>query len=117
MSMNTISIGDTSLIASRLAYGCWRVAGSWNPAEVTPQSVAQGKQAAIAAVDQLARAHGVSRAVIDLTWLLKHPARITPIIGSIQPERIRECAKADDLELSREEWYRRFVAARGERLP
>lgn len=71
----------------------------------------------LAEVDELARAHGVSRIVIALAWLLRHPAGIVPIIGSVRPERIREAVRAAELQLSREEWYRLFVAARGERLP
>jgi len=38
-------------------------------------------------------------------------------VGSANPERIREAAQAADFELSREEWYQLFVAARGEPLP
>ncbi|WCJ58514.1 aldo/keto reductase [Fontisphaera persica] len=68
-------------------------------------------------VDELARAHGVSRVVIALAWLLRHPAGIVPIIGSIRPERIREAVRATQINLSREEWYRLFSAARKERLP
>jgi len=48
---------------------------------------------------------------------LKHPSKIQPIVGSISPERIRDAAKADQLELTREEWYRLLLAARGEPLP
>lgn len=69
------------------------------------------------ALDAVAHARGVSRAVIALAWLLKHPGKILPIIGSIQPERIREAVKADALELAREEWYHLLIAARGEPLP
>lgn len=68
-------------------------------------------------VDAIAKAHGVSRPVVALAWLLKHPARILPIIGSINPERIRESARAAEVQLSREEWYRLLIAARGEPLP
>jgi predicted oxidoreductase len=68
-------------------------------------------------VDALAKAHGVSRTVVALAWLLKHPAKIQPIIGSINPDHIREAAKATDLELTREGWYRLLVAARGEPVP
>jgi predicted oxidoreductase len=68
-------------------------------------------------LDAQARAHGVSRTVLALAWLLKHPAGIIPIVGSVQPERIRDAVKADSLELSREQWYRLLVAARGEGLP
>jgi predicted oxidoreductase len=49
--------------------------------------------------------------------LLKHPSKIIPIVGSINPERIREATKATELDLSREEWYRLLNAARGEPLP
>src|SRR5262245_34069332 len=49
--METISLGVSSLRSSRLAYGCWRVAGSWNPAEVTPESRAAGRKAILAAFE------------------------------------------------------------------
>ncbi|HWX19639.1 MAG TPA: aldo/keto reductase [Candidatus Binatia bacterium] len=68
-------------------------------------------------VDAVAKARGVSRTTVALAWLLKHPSKIMPIVGSIKPERIREAAKADDLELTREEWYRLLLAAQGEPLP
>jgi predicted oxidoreductase len=68
-------------------------------------------------VDEIARRHGVSRTVVALAWLLKHPSKIQPIIGSTNPDRIREAVRATDVELTREEWYRLLVAARGEPLP
>jgi predicted oxidoreductase len=52
-----------------------------------------------------------------LAWLLKHPAGILPVVGSTRPERIRGAVKADALDLSREDWYRIYVAARGRNLP
>ncbi len=68
-------------------------------------------------LDEIAAVRGVSRTVIALAWLMKHPSGIVPIVGSANPERIREAAKAADITLDREEWYRLFVAARGEPLP
>ena len=68
-------------------------------------------------LDKTAADHGVSRTVISLAWLLKAPSKIIPIIGSNNPDNIREAAKADELELSRDEWYRILVAARGQGLP
>ena len=68
-------------------------------------------------LDEIAHARGVSRAVIAYAWLLKHPSCIMPIVGSTNPGRIRDAAKADELELTREEWYRLLLAARGEPLP
>lgn len=71
----------------------------------------------LAVVDAVAKERGSSRTAVALSWLLKHPANIQPIIGSINPDRIRQAAKADEVELSREEWYRLLLAARGEPLP
>ncbi len=67
-------------------------------------------------LDEIARGHGVTRGVVALAWLLRHPAGIVPIIGSTNPERIQENAKADSLELTRYEWYRLLEAAVGHRL-
>lgn len=68
-------------------------------------------------LDDIARDYGVTRTIIALAWLLKHPAGIVPIIGSAKVERIQEAANADKVHLSRDEWYRLMEAARGERLP
>lgn len=68
-------------------------------------------------VDAIAAQYGVSRTVISLAWLLKHPARIIPIVGSTTPQNIRDAARADEIDISREDWYRLLLAARGEALP
>jgi predicted oxidoreductase len=68
-------------------------------------------------LDEIAGKSGVTRSAIALAWLLKHPSRIMPIVGSTNPQRIRDAAKADAIELSREDWYQLLLAARGEPLP
>jgi predicted oxidoreductase len=68
-------------------------------------------------LDLIARERGVSRQVVALAWLLKHPSGIAPIVGSTQPERIRDAATAAQLDLTRDEWYRLLEAALGQRLP
>jgi predicted oxidoreductase len=68
------------------------------------------------ALDLVARERGVSRSVVALAWLLKHPAKIVPIVGSTNPERVRDAINATEIELTREEWYRLLEAAYGQRL-
>jgi len=70
-----------------------------------------------AELDLIAKQKGSTRTTVAIAWLLKHPAGIIPIIGSTSPQRIREAAQADSLELTREEWYRLLEASRGERVP
>ncbi len=66
---------------------------------------------------ELASRRGVSRATIALAWLLRHPSGIIPIVGSSNPERIRELVQAETVHLTREEWYRLWETSRGARLP
>ncbi len=68
-------------------------------------------------VTQLAAQKQVSPEAILIAWLLRHPAGIQPVFGSTKPERVRACCQADTVELSREEWYRLFIAGRGGALP
>jgi len=68
-------------------------------------------------MDKIAGAASVSRTVLALSWLLKHPSRIIPIVGSTNPERIRSATTAETVDLSREDWYRLLVAGRMEPIP
>ena len=75
------------------------------------------EQALRDALQIAARLEECSRTTVALAWLLRHPAGIVPIIGSTNPEHIRDATKAADLRLSREEWYRLMEAAAGKQLP
>ena len=68
-------------------------------------------------VQKYAQRHETTAEAILLAWLLKHPAKIQPVLGTSRPDRLRACAKAVAVSLSREEWYSLFVAARGAPMP
>lgn len=68
-------------------------------------------------VARLAAAYQVSREAIVLGWLMRHPARIQPVIGTTNIQRIKACAEATKVQLSREHWYALYLAARGRPLP
>ena len=68
-------------------------------------------------LDSLALGYGCSRTALALAWLMKHPSKIIPIVGSVNPDHIQDAARADEIEISREDWYRILVAARGAPLP
>ena len=67
-------------------------------------------------INRIAAAHGVSNTTIALTWLLRHPAKMQPVTGTMNIDRLKDCIKAADVSLSREEWYEIFIAA-GNKLP
>jgi predicted oxidoreductase len=73
--------------------------------------------AVAAALDSVANAQGVSRTATAYSWIMAHPARPIPIVGSQHVDRIREAADAYKISWSRETWYAVLVASRGEKLP
>lgn len=94
--------------------GGWLAAGG-TVAEDHP--LFEKRTALLDTLDSIAAKYHVSRTVMALAWLMKHPSKIVPIVGSANPDNIRDAAKADDVELDREDWYRILVAARGVPLP
>jgi predicted oxidoreductase len=69
-----------------------------------------------AKLQELAEKKGVTDSAIAIAWILRHPAKIQPVVGSMNPGRIRNIAKSSDIQLSREEWYELYRAA-GNKLP
>lgn len=67
-------------------------------------------------IDELAEKYGVTNTTIVIAWLLRHPAHLQPISGTMNPERLRQIAGGAELTLSREEWYQIYLAA-GNQLP
>ena len=77
-----------------------------------------GRDRAVAqALDEVAEAAGVDRAVAAYGWLMAHPAGIVPIVGSQKAERIEQAAEATQMRWTRQQWYGVFTAARGAPLP
>ncbi|MCI8669565.1 MAG: aldo/keto reductase family oxidoreductase [Lachnospiraceae bacterium] len=64
----------------------------------------------------LADQYCVSKTTIAAAWLLRHPARIQIIAGTMNKKRLEEIVDAVTITLSREEWYRLYLAA-GHILP
>ncbi|WP_172196037.1 aldo/keto reductase [Saccharibacillus qingshengii] len=69
-----------------------------------------------AEINKVAEAHGVSNTTIAIAWLLRHPANMQPVTGTMNVQRIKDCIKAGEVKLSREEWYAIYRAA-GNKLP
>lgn len=67
-------------------------------------------------IDEIAAKYEVSNTTIAIAWLLRHPAKMQPVTGTMNLERIQDCSKAADITLTREEWYEIYRAA-GNVLP
>ncbi|MCD2258481.1 aldo/keto reductase [Psychroserpens sp. XSD401] len=52
-----------------------------------------------------------------LAWILKHPSRIHPVIGTTNAKRISNAIKAVDINLELEDWFKILVACQGHKVP
>jgi predicted oxidoreductase len=66
---------------------------------------------------RISKQAGITPAAAALAFLHRHPAPVTPILGTRKRERLRDCLKANDCTLSRTDWYAIVEACRGERMP
>ncbi|MEC3885570.1 aldo/keto reductase [Halobacillus sp. HZG1] len=69
-----------------------------------------------AKLQELAGKYDVTDSAIAIAWILRHPANIQPVVGSMNTQRMQDIAKASHIVLSREEWYELYRAA-GNDLP
>ncbi len=67
-------------------------------------------------INEIAAAKGVTNSAIAIAWILRHPARMQPIVGTTKPNRLKALCKASDITLTRQEWYEIYLAA-GNKLP
>lgn len=63
--------------------------------------------------NRLAEEHDCSLDQILLAFLLKHPAKLHPVVGTAKVERLQNAVEALDINLTTEEWFELLEAARG----
>lgn len=67
-------------------------------------------------IDEIAEKYGVTNTTIASAWILRHPARMQLIAGTMNEKRLEEVCAAADITLTREEWYEIYLSA-GHMLP
>lgn len=62
-------------------------------------------------LSEIAQKYNQSESAVALAWILRHPAKMQPILGTTNPKRIEDVKKVCDIKLTREEWYDLYKAA------
>ncbi|GAA0892256.1 aldo/keto reductase family oxidoreductase [Fulvivirga kasyanovii] len=68
-------------------------------------------------VQRIAAKYGVETGSLLLSWLLKHPSGIIPVIGTMNPERVRSSVESLTADLGREDWFELLEIVRGYSIP
>ena len=65
---------------------------------------------------ELGEQYGVTKTAIAIAWILRHPAKMQAIAGTMNPQHLKELCAAANVELTHQEWYRLYIAS-GKFLP
>lgn len=87
---------------------------AWSP--LGGGSLMTESSAATAKIDEMAIAQGVDRAAVAVAWLLAHPSRILPVMGTNTLSRIATFADAFKVEMDRQTWFELYEAANGQEV-
>jgi predicted oxidoreductase len=68
-------------------------------------------------LELISRSHEAAPDQIAIAWLLRHPAKIVPVIGTNDTERMIRLSKAHTINLSRSEWFQIWTASAGHPVP
>ncbi len=70
-----------------------------------------------AKLEELAKEPGVDVAAIAVAWLLAHPAKIIPVLGTNRVDRIATISDANKVQMDRQTWFEVYTAALGHEVP
>ena len=68
------------------------------------------------ALSEVADKYDVSKTAIAIAWILRHPAKMQAIVGTMNTEHLRDIAATSSVELTHNEWYKLYLAS-GKMLP
>lgn len=69
-----------------------------------------------AVLERIAGENGVTKSAVAIAWILRHPANMQVLVGTMNPEHLQQLCDATDVHLNRKEWYELYQAA-GYNLP
>ena len=67
----------------------------------------------MSALSNVALQNNVDETAVAIAWLLAHPSRILPVLGTNSLERIKGMSDALDVKMDRQTWYEIYTAALG----
>ncbi|MEM1236875.1 MAG: aldo/keto reductase, partial [Pseudomonadota bacterium] len=73
--------------------------------------------AVMAALGKVAQENGVDETAVAVAWLLAHPAKILPVMGTNNLNRIKAFSDALKVKIDRQTWFELYTAALGNEVP
>ena len=90
---------------------------AWNPLGSFFKETNEQNSRIQKVLSEIKEKYQASEDVLLLSWILQHPAKIVPVIGTTNPERVKATAKASTIFLELEDWFAIWTASMGNKVP
>lgn len=90
---------------------------SWSPLGTIFKDETDQTQRIHKQLEALTDKYNASKDQLLLAWILKHPAQITPVVGTTNKDRIVAASKAATIDLELEDWFLILTACQGHKVP
>lgn len=90
---------------------------SWNPLGTVFREDIEQTRRLKKLLAQLVEKYGLGSDTILLAWILKHPAKVIPVAGTVNIARIQALMKAVELDLEQEDWFAIWTESMGNKVP
>lgn len=90
---------------------------SWNPLGTVFREDTKKTRRLKKLLSELVQKYSFGSDTLLLAWILKHPAGVIPIAGTVNIARIQSLMKAAELELDKEDWFAIWTESMGDDVP
>lgn len=90
---------------------------SWSPLGSFYKNKSENNKRVSILLDELSTKYNASKDQLLISWILKHPSKVHPVIGTTNFERISNASCANGIKLSNIDWFRMLETYLGHKLP
>lgn len=89
---------------------------AWNPLGSYFKEPDRSEERLLPLLEELGLKYDSDADQLLLAWLLQHPAKIHPVVGTTEPDRLKKALEATAIQMDIQDWFRLYEASRGHRV-
>jgi len=90
---------------------------AWNPLGMVFREDSERTRWMKQLLASLVQKYEVGADILLLAWILKHPAKILPVAGTVNVGRIQQLMKATQIDMELEDWFAIWTESMGDKVP
>ncbi|WP_297691242.1 aldo/keto reductase family oxidoreductase [uncultured Eudoraea sp.] len=94
-----------------------RTAMAWSPLGSYFRETDKRRKRIKKVLKQFKKKYKADSSQILLAWILRHPSKVHPVVGTTNKDRLKASIRATEIELELEDWFALLVASQGHKVP